>query len=61
MLDLIAKHERFIKSFHVFLYEQEGEMLRFKAQLTFTNNSDLFIDLGPDQVNGLKTQGMRVK
>jgi len=43
MLDLIAKYERFIKSFHVFLYEQEGEMLRFKAQLTFTNNSDLFI------------------
>jgi hypothetical protein len=31
MLDLIARYERFIKSFHVFLYEQEGEMLRFKA------------------------------
>lgn len=43
MLDLIARHERFIKSFHVPLYEQEGEMLRFKAQLTFTNDSTLFI------------------
>jgi len=29
MLDLIAKHKRFIKSFHISLYEQEGEMLRF--------------------------------
>jgi len=27
MLDLIARHKRFIKSFHVSLYEQEGEML----------------------------------
>ena len=43
MLDLIARYERFIKSFHVFLYEQEGEMIRFKAQLTFTNDSNLFI------------------
>ena len=43
MLDLIAKYERFIKSFHISLYEQEGEMLRFKAQLTFTNDSKLFI------------------
>ena len=43
MLDLIARYERFIKSFHISLYEQEGEMLRFKAQLTFTNDSKLFI------------------
>jgi len=43
MLDLIEKYERFIKSFHISLYEQEGEMLRFKAQLTFTNDSKLFI------------------
>jgi len=43
MLDLIAKYERFIQSFHVSLYEQEGESLRFKAQLTFTNDSKLFI------------------
>ena len=31
MLDLIARYERFIKSFHISLYEQEGEMIRFKA------------------------------
>ena len=43
MLDLIVKYKRFIKSFHVPLYEQEGGMLRFKAQVTFTNNSKLFI------------------
>jgi hypothetical protein len=43
MLDLIAKHKRFIKSFHISLYEQEGEMLRFKVQLTFTNDSKLSI------------------
>ena len=43
MLDLIDRYERFIKSFHILLYEQEGEMLRFKAQLTFTNDSKLFI------------------
>ncbi len=43
MLDLIARYERLIKSFQVSLYEQEGEMLRFKAQLTFTNDSKLFI------------------
>ena len=43
MLDLIARHKRFIKSFHVSLYEQEGEMFRFNAQLTFTNDSKLFI------------------
>lgn len=43
MLDLIAKHKKFIKSFNVLLYEQEGEMLRFKAQLTFSDNSRLFI------------------
>lgn len=43
MLDLIARHKRFIKSFHVSLYEQEGELSRFKAQLTFINDSKLFI------------------
>ena len=42
MLDLIAGHEHFIKSFHVSLYEQEGEMFRFKVELTFTNDSKLF-------------------
>ena len=43
MLDLIARYERFIKSFRMSLYEQEGEMLRFKARLSFTNDSTLFI------------------
>ncbi|WP_443112710.1 toxin-antitoxin system TumE family protein [Desulfosarcina sp. BuS5] len=32
-----------LQSFHVSLYDQEGERLRFKAQLTFTNDSKLFI------------------
>ena len=27
MLDLLATYQRLIKSFHVFLYEQEGEIL----------------------------------
>ena len=43
MLDLITKYEHFIKSFHIPLYEQEGEMLRLKVQLTFTDDSTLFI------------------
>ena len=43
MLDLIDRFKHVIKSFHVFLYEQEGEILRFKSQLTFTNDSNLFI------------------
>ena len=43
MLDLIAKYESFIKSFRVLLYEQEGKLLRFKAQLIFMDDSTLFI------------------
>lgn len=43
MLDLITKHEDFIKSFHVLLYEQEEKLLRFKAQLIFIDDSKLFI------------------
>ena len=43
MLDLIAKYKRFIKSFQVLLYEKEGESFRFKAQLTLTDDSKLFI------------------
>lgn len=43
MLDLLSAFERLIKSFRVFLHEQEGEMLRFKAQVTFINDSKLFI------------------
>ena len=43
MLDIVARYESLIKSFHVSLYEQEGESSRFKAQLVFTNDSKLFI------------------
>lgn len=43
MLDLIAKYDRFILSFRVFLYEREGDSFRFKAELTFTNKSKLFV------------------
>lgn len=43
MLDLIAGYKRLIKSFHVYQYEKEGELFRFKAQLTFSDNSKLFI------------------
>lgn len=43
MLDLIARHSRFVKSFHVFLYEHEGALFRFKAQLQFTDGSKIFI------------------
>ena len=43
MLDLIAKYEHFIKSFHIPLYEHEGEIFRLKVQLTFTDDSTLFV------------------
>lgn len=43
MLNLIDRFKHVIKSFHVFLYEQEGEILRFKAELTLTDDSKLFI------------------
>ena len=43
MLDLIEDYKHLIKSFHVFQYEQEGEIFRLKAQLTFTDDSKLFI------------------
>ena len=43
MLKLLARYERFIKDFHVFLNEREGEIHRFKAQLTFIDDSVLFI------------------
>lgn len=32
MLDLIDRHKKFIKSFHVLLYEHEGTLFRFKAE-----------------------------
>ena len=43
MLDLIVRFKHVIKSFHISMYEQGGEILRFKAQLTFVNDSKLFI------------------
>jgi hypothetical protein len=43
MLDLIVRHEQFIKSFQVLLYEQEGELFRFKAELIFKDESKIFI------------------
>lgn len=43
MLDLIAKHARFIESFHVLLYEREGDSFRFRAEVTFKNKSKVFI------------------
>ena len=43
MLDLISKYQDLIKSFHILLHEQEGEVFRFKAQVTFKNDSKLFI------------------
>ena len=43
MLDLFEKYEQFIKAFHISCYELEGEIYRFKANLTFIDNSQLFI------------------
>ncbi len=43
MLDLIDRHKKFIQSFHVFLYEHEGVLLRFKAELNFIDGSKVFI------------------
>ncbi|MCF6246489.1 MAG: DUF6516 family protein [Desulfobacula sp.] len=43
MLDLIARHDHFIKSFRVFLHEQEGKLFRFKAQIVFIDDSILHI------------------
>lgn len=43
MLDLFANYQKVVKSFCVSLYEQEGGILRFKAEITFRNDSKLFI------------------
>jgi hypothetical protein len=43
MLDLIAEYKNFIKSFHIYEYEQEGEFFRFKSQLTLIDDSKIFI------------------
>ncbi len=43
MLDQIGKYKHLIKSFHVHCYEQEEGSFRFNAQITFTDDSNLFI------------------
>lgn len=43
MLDLVVKHEQYIKSFQVLLYEQESELVRFKAEVIFKDESKIFI------------------
>ena len=43
MLDLFANYQNIVKSFCVSLYEQEGDILRFKAEITFRNDSKRFI------------------
>lgn len=43
MLNLFASYQKVVKSFCISLYEQEGDILRFKAEITFTNDSKLFI------------------
>ncbi len=42
MLDLIAKYQYYIKSFQVHLYDQEGPLFRFKAELQLKDNSKNF-------------------
>jgi hypothetical protein len=43
MLDLIARYEHYIKSFQVHLYEQEGPLFHFKAELQLNDDSKVFI------------------
>jgi len=43
MLELIAEYKYLIKSFQILLYEQEGELFRFKAELQLKDDSKLFI------------------
>jgi len=43
MLDLVAKYQHYIKSFQVHLYEQEGPLFRFKAELQLQDDSKIFI------------------
>jgi len=43
MLDLVAKYQHYIKSFQVHLYEQEGPLFRFKAELQLKDDSKIFI------------------
>lgn len=43
MLDLVAKYQNYIKSFQVHLYDQEGPLFRFKAELKLKDDSKIFI------------------
>jgi hypothetical protein len=43
MLDLIADHSDLVKDFRVHTFEQEGMLLRFKAELTLFDDSKIFI------------------
>jgi hypothetical protein len=43
MLDLVTRHKKHIKSFQVLLYEQEGDLFRFKAKLQLKDDSKIFI------------------
>jgi hypothetical protein len=43
MLDLIAKYEGIVSTFNVYMYEREGLLLRFKAELILIDNSKVFI------------------
>lgn len=43
MLDLVTRHKKHIKSFQVLLYEQEGKLFRFKAELQLKDDSKIFI------------------
>lgn len=43
MLDLIAEHSDLVKAFRVYTFEQEGILLRFKAELMLFDGSKIFI------------------
>ena len=43
MLDLVARNKDLVKGFRVQTFDQEGELLRFKAELTLLDESKIFI------------------
>lgn len=43
MLNLIEKHKDVIKAFRIDCYDQEGDSYRIKIEITFANNSRLFL------------------
>lgn len=43
MLDLFEKHKEIIKEFHVISYDQEISSVRIKIDVTFIDDSKLFI------------------